>query len=141
MKDKILDIIETLCKSTENGDLKWSDSDPASNKRAYHRYMVAEGEDGTKFEMEVKYSLINEQWLLESEPSLWIKNTALPGGLYFVHGLKYNLGGLRDLIKENYCSDMNPSIKDVENIMDSIRKNISVSTLRENKINKFLGGE
>lgn len=138
MKNKIIDIIDTLVQTTESNDLIWTERDPGSNKRSYCRDLVSTGEDGTKFEMEIKYHLINEQWVIETEPSLWIKNPSLPGGVYFIHGVKYDLTGLRNSIKEKYCTDMNPLIEDVENTLVDICSKISISTNRENKINKIL---
>ena len=138
MKEKIVDIINTLIRSTENGTLIWFETDPVSKKRSYYREMHSFGEDGTKFEIEIKYMLIAEQWILEKEPSLTLKNPELPGGIYFIYGGRYDMSALRDIVKEKNCADMNPKIEDVENKLESICRNISLSTYRDAKIDKII---
>lgn len=137
MKEKIIEIINTLIVSTKSGDIKWTElSDP--NKRSYERNMKSTGEDGTVFEMCVKYTLSDGKWIKESRPSFWIRNKDLPGGTYYVYDYKESII-LRDLIQDMYCSDMNPKIEEVESILDNINKGISLSTYRDNKLGDILG--
>lgn len=137
MKEKIIKIINTLIDSTKSGDIEWIEiSDP--NKRSYERNMKSIGEDGTVFEVCVKYILIDGKWVKESKPSIWIRNKDLPGGAYYVYNYKESII-LRDLIQDMYCNDMNPKIEEVESILDNINKGISLSTYRDNKLSDILG--
>lgn len=136
MKNKIIDIINTLIDSTKSGHIEWVEKSK-SNKRTYERDLIAYGEDGTEFEITVKYILNNDRWIKESTPSLWIRNNELPGGVYYVYGYKETTP-LRDLIKDMYCSDMNPKIEDIEFILDKVNKGISLSKYRDNKLNNIL---
>lgn len=137
MKEKIVEIINTLIVSTKSGNIKWDDVSDI-NKRSYERNMKATGEDGTIFEIVIRYSLISGNWVKESKPSIWITNKDLPGGKYFVYDYKECIV-LRDLIQDMYCSDMNPKIDEVESIFDNINKGISLSTYRDNKLSNLLG--
>ncbi len=138
INNKVNLIIETLIDSTNNGNLSWIESGNP-DRRDYHREFYALGEDGTRYETEVKFSLSTDgKWKIEMSPSLWIKSAKLPNGAFYVYGGSYDLVGLRDCIRDNYCSDMNPSEKIVEDILDSISKGISVSTFRDSKLGKIL---
>jgi hypothetical protein len=134
-------IVDTLTEVTKNGDLVWIETDPTSDKRKHQRDMHAFGEDGTKYETQVRFHIVSSAFVLESTPSLWIKNKDLPGGSYYIYGgsdISDNLVSLRDTIKETYCSDMNPMIQDLEDQLEQICKGISISTYRDNKINKII---
>ena len=138
MKEQLKEIVDTLISATENGSLVWKESDPYSKTRAYKRKMEASGSDDTIFELNIEYALNDGVWAFEKN-SIWISNSTLPNGRY--HISPYNNEGvikLRDIIKEKFCSDLNPKIKDVEDILSDICKNISISTLRDNKL-KDLG--
>jgi hypothetical protein len=137
MKEQLKEIVDTLITSTENGSLFWKESDPNSKTRAYKRKMEANGSDGTVFTMNIEYMLSDGSWKFE-ENGIWIKNDILPEGNYNISAYKYKeLLILRDLIKEKFCSDLNPKIKDVEDILSDICKGISISTLRDNKLNQL----
>jgi hypothetical protein len=134
-------IIDTLTEVTKSGELVWIEADPNSDKRKHQRDMLALGEDGTKYETQVRFHIVSSVFVLESTPSLWIKNKDLPGGSYYIYGsndININLVSLRDAIKERYCSDMNPMIQDLEDQLEQICKGISISTYRDNKINKII---
>lgn len=135
-------IIDTLTEVTKSGELVWIENDPASDKRKHQRDMYALGEDGTKYETQVRFHIVSSAFVLESTPSLWLKNKDLPGGTYYIYGgsvdISSNLVSLRDAIKERYCSDMNPMIQDLEDQLEQICKGISISTYRDNKINKII---
>lgn len=134
-------IIDTLTEVTKSGELMWIEADPNSDKRKHQRDMLALGEDGTKYETQVRFHIVSSVFVLESTPSLWIKNKDLPGGSYYIYGsndININLVSLRDAIKERYCSDMNPMIQDLEDQLEQICKGISISTYRDNKINKII---
>jgi hypothetical protein len=138
MKDKLKEIVETLISSTENGSIQWKEKDPNSKTRAYKRIMFANGSDDTVFEINIEYTLSQDKWKLE-ENSVWVNNPILPNGRHLISS--YNNKGvsiLRDLIIKKFCSDLNPKIEDVEDILSDICKNISISTLRDNKL-KDLG--
>jgi len=138
MKEQLKEIVDTLISATENGSLVWKESDPNSKTRAYKRKMEAIGSDGTVFKMYMEYALNDGVWSFEKN-SIWISNSTLPNGQY--HISPYNnkdVIKLRDIIKEKFCADLNPKIKDVEDILSDICKNISISTLRDNKL-KDLG--
>ena len=101
--------------------------------------MFSIGEDGTKYEVEISFRLDNSgSWNIEKDPSLWIRNLSLPNGCFYVYGGTYNLKDLRDLIRNKYCSDMNPSAQDVEDALGEIAKGISIVELRDSKLNKIL---
>lgn len=137
MKEKINEIAQTLIDATNSGDLVWHEVDINSKKREYDREMFSIGEDGTRFEVPVRYSLYNCIWVLETGPSMWIKNKDLPNGSYYVHG-NLEIVKLRDLLKSKFCDDMSPETKSIEDKLDSICKNISVSTYRDSKLEKIL---
>ena len=143
INDKVKMIIENLKLSTENGELDWIDKGPV-DKRNYHREYSAVAEDGTKYEAEVKYTLSNSgTWVLESAPSIWVRSEKLPNGVFYIYGgqseLKEIISEFRKVIMDKYCKDMKPSEKVVEDALDGIAKGISISTYRDNKLNKILG--
>ena len=141
INDKVIMIVENLIQSTKNAELEWIDKGSV-DKRSYHREYYAIAEDGTRYETDVRYTL-NGVWKLESDPSIWVKNEKLPNGSYYIYGsqsdVKYMLGEFRKVIMDKYCQDMKPSEKIVEDALDSIAKGISLSTYRDNKLNKILG--
>ena len=137
MREKIIQIIDTLCQVTNSGELEWEEVSNDMSKRSYQRSMYSVGEDGTKFEIDIKYLITNEKWNIEQSPNMWIKSKDLPGGGHYVYGYKEVIQ-LRDIIKEKYCSDMSPKIEDVEGQLDNICKGISLSTHRDNKITEVL---
>lgn len=136
IKEKINHIIQTLIKLTMSDNLKWQEINNSDElKRAYYRVMTATGEDGSKFELDIKYSLINDNWKIEQLPSLTIKSNILPNGHMFVYGGNHpNIELLRDEVKKMYCIDMNPTTEIVERGLDSILKGIDLSNYRDNKI-------
>lgn len=143
INDKVKMIIENLTLSTKNGELDWTDKS-SPDKRNYHREYSAVAEDGTKYEAEVKYTLSNGGvWQLESSPSIWIRNEKLPNGSYYIYGgnsdVKDIIFEFRKVIIDKYCQDMKPSEKIVEDALENIAKGISLSTYRDNKLNKILG--
>lgn len=139
IKDKVKSIIETLIKSTESDNLKWIEIGNV-DKRDFHREFESIGEDGTKYETEVKFIMSSKDgtWKLESNPSFWIKSSKLPNGSFYVYGGEYDVIGLRKILIDKYCADMKPSEKIVEDALDSISKGISVSEYRDSKLNKIL---
>lgn len=142
INDKVKMIIENLILSTENGGLNWIDKS-SPDKKDYHREYYAIAEDGTKYETEVKYTLSNGgTWKLESDPSVWLKNEKLPNGSYYIWGGNNDIVDIinvfRNVIIDKYCQDMKPSEKIVEDALDNIAKGISLSTHRDNKLNKIL---
>lgn len=137
MKESIELMVSNLIDATKSGDITWNDvSDSSSIK--YERNLRSISEDKlTEFSIQIKYRLYNNNWKIE-EPSLWVYNKNLPNGSHYVYGDNYKGNKeLRDLIKDLYCSDLNPSISDVSSVFENISKNISISTLRDNKIKKI----
>ena len=141
INDKVKMIIENLTLSTKNGELDWNDKS-STDKKNYHREYYAIAEDGTKYETEVKYTLSNGTWQLESSPSIWVKNEKLPNGVYYIYGghndIKDIMNEFREVLMDKYCQDLKPSEKIVEDALDNIAKGISLSTHRDNKLNKIL---
>ena len=142
INDKVKMIIENLTLSTKNGELDWIDKG-SPDKRNYHREYFVVVEDGTKYETEVKYTLSNGVWQLESVPSIFVRNEKLPNGFYYIYGGNADVRDIivefRKVIMDKYCQDMKPSEKVVEDALEGIAKGISLSTYRDNKLNKILG--
>lgn len=139
LKDRIIEIVNTLDHLTEKGILNWIEDNPNSETRAYRRKMISSGEDGTTYEIEIKFSLTGEEWKLDDD-GLWIRNISLPNGIFYITEYKSEgtLSKLRNNILKKCCSDMNPSIEDVENILSGIAKGISISEFREGRLKKIL---
>lgn len=140
LKDKIIEIVERLTDVTDSNILKWSEDDPISKYRGHKRKMISTGEDGTKYEMEIKFVLRNDMWVLEEEPSLWVKNPSLPDGMFYITHFRCDgkIKFLRDAILNNFCKDMNPTIEDVENTLSDIARGISLTEFREGRLKKIL---
>jgi hypothetical protein len=139
INDKVKNIVDMLIKSTESGNLQWIECGDKS-KRDFQREFYCIGEDGTRYETDVKYTMNsnNGTWQIESNPSLWIKSNKLPNGSFYVYGGTYDLKGLREVLKKKYCSDLSPSEKVVEDALDSISQGISIAEMRDSKLNKIL---
>ena len=129
-------LIDMLVRTTKSGEVKWKNTLISNN--SLQRTMVANSTDGTEFKIEIKYSIINDNLLLEEKPSMFIKNDLLPDKIYYLLGTKWNLKELRDIIKDMYAPDMNPTMDSVMNIIKTITKNISPSTWRDDNINKII---
>lgn len=136
IQDKILQIIENLEEMTTSSQLSWI----SIIKNSQERLLNTTGEDGTRYELEVRFNLVDDEWKLESNPSLWLRNPNLPNGMLYVYGSKYDLNNLRKIVMDRFCTDMSPSTKEIEDVLDSINKGISVSVYRNNKLNKVLNG-
>ena len=139
LKDRIIEIVKTLDHLTETGILKWVEDNPNSKTRYYRRKMIALGDDETMYEIEIKFSLTGEDWKLDDE-GLWLRNVLLPNGVFYISDYKSDgaVIKLRDTILSKCCSDMNPSIEDVEDLLSKISKGISISEFREGKLKKIL---
>lgn len=137
MREKIIQIIDMLYQVTKSDEMVWLENNLNNDKRDHKRNMYAIGEDGTRFEISIEYTIVDEKFVMNSSPGMWIKSPELPGGSQYVYGYK-DVVKLRDIIKDKYCSDMNPKISDVEDKLDNILKNISVRTNRDNKLTKLL---
>ena len=138
MKEQLNEIVETLISATKNGSISWNEKEPNSKTRGYKRRMFANGSDNSSFEINIEYTLTDDKWRLE-ENSMWVVNPILPDGRHMISTYaNKNITILRDLIIKEFCKDLNPSIKVVEDILTDICKNISISTLRDNKL-KDLG--
>lgn len=139
--DKVKDIILTLIKSTENGDLIWH----ASPKGDFNNEMAlsSKSEDElTSFEMKVKFTLIGDKWALETSTGLWIRNDTLPNnGMYLTSHTNPEIIKLRDLLNKMFCAGLNPSSEIVEDKLLDICKSISKSTYRDNIIKKIFNGK
>jgi hypothetical protein len=137
MKTKVNALIENLILSTNNDQLAWKETGPAS-KRSWHREFIAIGEDGTEYETEIKFLMIGENWQLDTSPHIWVKNGKLPNGRLLLTGASYNVQDFRKTIMDKYCADMNPTTKIVEDILEDITKGVSTSTFRDSRINNLL---
>lgn len=141
LQEKNSYIVELLIQSTINGNLVWSEISTNDNRRSYYRNMHSIGEDGTKYELEVKYNLIGDNFKLEQTPSLWVRNTNLPNGMYLIGTNNTKEGlllSLRNLVKDMFCQDLNPTSQLIEDTLDIIAKGISTTEYRENKLNKII---
>ncbi len=131
-------MIESLADLTINGTLVWKESNPTSKKRYFERTYVMIGDDSTEYSVDIKYSIVNDIWTLEKEPSMWIKNVNLPNGMYYIYGNKYDVVKLRDVVLDTYCHDMNPSIQDIEVLFEEMYNNINLSGIRDSKLHNIL---
>jgi len=140
LKDKIIEIVKNLTHATNTGIIEWVEESPNTSTRAFKRKMVTSGEDGTKYEMEIKFQLRGEKWEIEEDPGLWVKNISLPDGLILISNYKSDNETikLRDSIITNFCKDMNPTIEDVETVLGDIAKGINIAQFREGRLNKIL---
>jgi hypothetical protein len=140
LKDKIINIVKTLTQLTSTGVLKWNEDSPLSKNRGYKRKMTAKGEDGSTYEIEIKFSLKDDRWELDKSADLWLRNESLPDGMFYISDYKSDgeVKNLRDAVLEKYCQDMKPSIKDIEDTLDDIAKGISIVEFREGRLNKIL---
>ena len=136
MKDKIEKIIQTLIDSTLNGNLKWEVEESylfVKNDNTL-RKMVSFGTDGSKFTLEVKFihnkSVIIE---LDKSPGMFINNEKIPKGIMYIDSNYGDIVKLRDIVKDKFCSDMKPS-GSIESVLDSICNSITISELRDSKI-------
>jgi hypothetical protein len=131
-------MIESLADLTINGTLVWKESNPTSKKRYFERTYVMIGDDSTEYSVDIKYSIVNDIWTLEKDPSMWINNVNLPNGMYYIYGNKYDVVKLRDAVLDTYCHDMNPSIQDIEVLFEEMYNNINLSGIRDNKLHNIL---
>jgi hypothetical protein len=142
MKEKISKIIDLLIQVTKSDEIVWKEAPPShqpSKKRDFIRNMVLVGEDGTTFDMNISYSLLDDKYILDS-PGMFIRSVDIPDGLHYAIGSKYpNLIILRDLIKDKFCADMDPNGKNIGDAFDKIYQGISLITIRDNKIDSILG--
>jgi hypothetical protein len=101
--------------------------------------MISSGEDGTVYEIEIKFSLNGEVWKLDDE-GLWLRNTSLPNGVFYITDYRSDneVSKLRDTILKRSCSDMNPSIEDVEYVLSDIVRGINLASFRDGKLKKIL---
>lgn len=143
MKDNINSIIKSLCSATLSKDLNWDEKNISSNqKRAYERSFKSVSSNGTEYEIDVRFNLNSDKtkWDIESNPSITIRNSSLPGGYLYVcdYSKQYDIVTLRDIIYDIYCIDMNPTIDVIVDILDSINREISLANYRDLKINKLI---
>jgi len=149
ISDKIEDIVLMLIETTNSGDLIWDVKKrlphygAQPNKPIFNneRTLTSNSEDGlSEFEIQIKFSLQNDKWVIESSCGLWIRNTDLPNGqMYLISATYPSIIELRNLLRENLCSDLNPSTEIVEDKLSEIYKGISLSKFRENTITKIFG--
>lgn len=140
LKDRIIEIVNTLIYLTDCNILTWQEENSNSLSRNYKRKMLAQGEDGTAYELEIKFTLKIDSWDLEDDASLWIKNNNLPDNMMLVTSFRSDKQTLklRDSILKNFCQDMKPSIEQVEDTLSEIAKGISITEFREGRLNKIL---
>ena len=134
IKEKLEEVIDNLILNTKLETLIWNEGDVKD--RRYERTLLANGEDGTEFEIAVKYTLVSNKWKIDESKYIWIRNKKLPNGHYY--GSDDKVTRLKDILIEKYCQDLNPKESDISDALDEISKGISLSTYRDNKINKIL---
>lgn len=139
LKEKNNQIARHLMDATKTGNLHWQENPGDNNKRKYQRIYSATGQDGTKYEIEVKFTLTGDVFKIETTPSLWIRNKDLPNGIYYVSNLNCDmLPQLRDLIREMFCPDLDPTADVLIEKLDEICKGISLEIYRDNKLKDIL---
>lgn len=136
ISDKVLGIVTNLTNSTKLGSLVWEEDDSKYDRR-YKRKMNSVGEDGSNYELEIEYRLVNNKFVLDKS-SLWIRNSKLPNGMFYIYGGTYDLNPLRDIVLSMYLQDFQPSLGDLEDTLDEISKGINVSDLRDSKLSRIL---
>lgn len=141
LKDRIIEIVKSLTLYTDKHIMIWKEEDPNHPNRSFKRKMFSEGEDGTKYEIEIKYLLKNDNWVIDDEASLWIRNNKLPDTMMLVSSFRSDgeTLKLRNSILTNFCKDMSPSISDVEDTLLEIAKGISLSEFRSGRLSNLLG--
>ena len=135
MKDKIDEIIDNLISTTISGELVWEDVS-SKNTYKFKRSLISFGGDMTKFSIGIEYNLSNYKWKLEDSKYLWIENKTLPDGRMLLSNDK--VLELKNILITLYCTDLCPKIEDVVDTLDDICRGISLSTQRDNRINKIL---
>ena len=135
--DKVDNIVDTLIETTKSGEVKWNEklSNISKYNRKFERVMFTSIND-TTFNITIKYILNEGLFELEKSPFLFILNKELPGGTICVNS--DNIKNLREIIKDNFCQDMSPNSNDLDNILDSINKSISISKYIDDKLGGLL---
>lgn len=141
LKDRIVDLVSKLNNLTKEGKIKWVEIDPSSTNRYYKRDMVFLAEDGTKYQMEIKFILKSDQstWVLD-EPGLSVFSKNLPDGTFYITNYRSDnwVDILRKTIYDNFCKDMNPVISDLENIFGNMTSGINKSLYRDELLKNIL---
>lgn len=139
IKDRIEEIVEMLISSTEKGDLIWNIEIPKMNGYDNIRELSCISPDlESKFNISIKYYLTNGiTWVLESTPSLFIKNKNIST---FIANTSHTekIKDLRDYLNNKYCKDFIPSEDNLEVEFLNICKSISPVSYRDKKINNIL---
>jgi len=144
MKNEIKELVFSIIEMTKNGELKWSTNDDSNYERKFiARSGILGSTDLTIFTLDIKYKLINNQLTIDSKPGLFIRNDNLPDKTIYVYGDDYieELVELRDLVKDIYASDMNPTTNDISTTIRKINFNLSGSIFRDKRINDILNEE
>lgn len=135
--EKIERIVNSLIETTKSGETIWEEKKSiiSKNNRKFERIMsVSLGV--TRFSMTIKYVLVDNSIELESSPSLFLANTELPGGSICISNDSIIL--LRQIIMGIFCQDMNPNSDDLDDILDSINRSISINKYRDDKLGGLL---
>lgn len=144
MKNEIKELVFSIIEMTKNAELKWSTNDDSNYERKFiARSGIMGSTDLTIFTLDIKYKLINNQLTIDSKPGLFIRNDNLPDKTIYVYGDDYieELVELRDLVKDIYASDMNPTTNDISTTIRKINFNLSGSIFRDKRINDILNEE
>lgn len=142
ISNKVSDIISMLIETTNSLDLAWCVKNTARDTGYNNeRLLSALSEDGlSEFEANIRFQLVNDDWVMETSCGVWIKNKELPsGGMYLISSTYPGVLKLRDILKNKYCSDLVPSSDKVIDSLSNILKNISKSVYRDNVITKVFG--
>lgn len=150
ISDKINDIISMLIETTNSGNLDWFIKSKVSlvgvSKESIYnneRTLTAISEDGlSEFEIQVKYTIQNDKWVMESYCGLWIRNEDLPNNqMYIVSQTFPSIINLRNILNDKFCSDLNPSTEVIEIKLSEIHKGISLSSFRNGLLTKVFDGK
>jgi hypothetical protein len=133
IKEKVQAIIDQVCQLTTSGDLEWT----ITTSTKWTKMLKAVAEDGTKYEIEIKWSLINDKFEMEKS-YLFIRNESLPGGLYCCNHVIFDTITLRDLLVDKYCQDLSPSAEDLCDAFDKICIGMNKAVWRDSQINNII---
>ena len=136
IKEKVQALIDQVFQLTESGDLIWS----TTSSSKWSRMLKSTGEDGTKYELEVKWILSNEKFTLDNS-YLFVRNDNLPNGLYCCNYMVNDIKPLRDLLLERYCQDLNPTAEEICDTFDKMRIGMNKELWRDTQIKNVIDDE
>lgn len=133
IKQKVQALIDQVCQLTLSGELNWT----VTTSTKWSKMMKTTAEDGTKYEMDLKWVLEKEELVLE-KPFLFIRSENLPGGLYCCNHTVYDTLKLRDILSQIHGVSTNLTTDDVCDAFDKMRVGMNKVAWREGQIGEIL---